>query len=177
MADGHDSSGNGERLGRECALRLLKLMDAGLDGVKTLLALLVIFLHGLEERLIFLGQPFLLGGGFLGQGQMFGEAPFKVRAGLVIEFRLNLDPFPALGAPRFGFGLEFLLRKAVEQRRVEQENPVIAFGEEVTRDRAACFLVGGNRDEPGALVGGGNLAFREGAADVIRVVAPRLKIA
>lgn len=58
------------------------------------------------------------------------------------EIKLDLRPFPALGCPH-GIGLtaELCSHQQIEQRYVFQI-PAAIFGEEVAKDRAACFRVG-----------------------------------
>ena len=82
------------------------------------------------------------------------------------EIERDLDPFPALGAQRFGFGGELLGDQPVEQRRILQPAAIVLL-EQVAHDDAAGRLIGGEADELRPLVGGADRALGELAADVI----------
>ena len=84
------------------------------------------------------------------------------------EVGSDRDPFPALGANGFGFGLELVDHEAVEQGSILEPTAVVML-EQVAHHDTAGDLIGVKADELGSLVGDANGPFGELVADVIRL--------
>ena len=92
--------------------------------------------------------------------------PLKLRAGFVVEVRMDLDPFPALGADSLRrLSPASCASELVEKLRMENENAVLVVpAEKIAADGAASLFVSLERDEFHALVGGGDFIRRSGRA-------------
>ena len=82
------------------------------------------------------------------------------------EVGSDRDPFPALGAQRFGLGLKLLDHQPIEQRRVLQPAAIVML-EQVAHDRRRRRPHRFDADELRAPVGGPDRAFGELAADEV----------
>ena len=86
------------------------------------------------------------------------------------EIDIHLDPLPAFGGDLLRLGLQLLGDQAVEQADILQPAAIVLL-EEIAHDDAARLLIGVEADEQGALVGRAHGAFRQHAADLIRLLA------
>ena len=81
------------------------------------------------------------------------------------EIEMGFRPFPSLGRPnRIGFATKLCRHQQIKQRHVFQIAAAI-LGEEVPKDRAACFGVRFETDKARAAVGCGHMVFGENATD------------
>ena len=155
-------------IGRMGAARFLQLLNPGFNFVKPFGSCLVLLVPVFKQGLVFLGKPLVFGGGFLGKGQGLGFPLVELRLLLVPEFHTGLDPLPALGAQLHGFGFKLLQYQAVKQGRIEKEDTLVAFREEIAPYRASGLLVGRDGDEPRTLVAGADIVLGKHSADVMR---------
>ena len=78
----------------------------------------------------------------------------------------GLDPLPALGRNRFGFGFQLLGDETLEQRHVLQPATVVVL-EQIAQDDTAGGFIGVDADELCPLVGGADRVLREHAPDLV----------
>lgn len=96
--------------------------------------------------------------------------PLALGPFVVIERSAYLDPMPAFLADGICGPAEFLRDKAFEHRLVKDEHAVFAVAEQITPDCAAGLLVGLERHEADAAVGGRDFMLGEAVTDERRVV-------
>ena len=83
----------------------------------------------------------------------------------------GFDPFPALGAHRFGRRIKLLVHELLEEKRIgEIAAPV--FFEEIAHDKAARRFIGLDPHKAHARITGGDGVFGEKPADVMRGLKP-----
>ena len=111
------------------------------------------------------------GGVFFGQWNGRGGDAAELAEGLVIGLRLDLDPFPTIGAGGGRQRLQLFIDQAVEQFGIGHGSAVFAFGKEIAGHEASGRFIAVESDEADAFVGGGDFFLEEDAANHTGVIA------